>query len=162
MDSENTVLDLSALLLPVTGRLLVVPTSVVAEIIKRRELTPPDGAPDWLLGHVKWHHEAVPVLSFEALNGEPVAEEETGSRIVIIGTLGDQAEQRRYALLTRGVPNLLRLTPPDIQQLDDVVPGPAESMRVRVHGQAAAIPDLDYIEKRLFGLLETVKAPQKN
>ena len=34
MDSENAVLDLSALLLPVTGRLLVVPTSVVAEIIK--------------------------------------------------------------------------------------------------------------------------------
>ncbi len=152
MDTDSSALDLSALLLPVTGQLLVVPTAVVAEIIKRRELTPPEGAPEWLLGHVKWHQDAVPVLSFEALNGQSLTEQDSGSRIVIIATLDAQSGQRHYALLTRGVPNLLRLTPDDIQQLDGVAPGTAERMKVRVHGQAAAIPDLDYIEKSLFGL----------
>ncbi|MBK9470468.1 MAG: chemotaxis protein CheW, partial [Gammaproteobacteria bacterium] len=42
--------DLSALLVPVTGQLLVVPGAVVAEIIKRRDLQRPPAAPDWLLG----------------------------------------------------------------------------------------------------------------
>jgi len=132
--------------------LLVVPTAVVAEIIKRRELHPPADAPDWLLGHVKWHQAAVPVLCYEALNGQSVPEEDSGSRIVIIATLDAQSGQRHYALLTRGVPNLLRLTPEDIHQVEGAVPGTAERMKVRVHGQIAAIPDLDYIEKRLFGL----------
>jgi len=152
MDNDNAALDLSALLLPVTGQLLVVPTAVVAEIIKRRELHPPADAPDWLLGHVKWHQAAVPVLCYEALNGQSVPEEDSGSRIVIIATLDAQSGQRHYALLTRGVPNLLRLTPEDIHQVEGALPGAAERMKVRVHGQIAAIPDLDYIEKRLFGL----------
>jgi chemosensory pili system protein ChpC len=152
MDAESAALDLSALLLPVTGQLLVVPTAVVAEIIPRRELVPPEGAPPWILGHVKWHQSMVPVLCFEALNGQSVDDEDSGSRIVIIATLDAQSGQHHYALLTRGVPNLLRLTPDDIHQVDGAVPGAAERMKVRVHGQTAAIPDLDYIERSLFGL----------
>lgn len=152
MESTASVLDLSALLLPVTGQLLIVPTAVVAEIIKRRELHAPEGAPAWLLGHVKWHQSAVPVLSFEALNGQAVAEEDSGSRIVIIATLDGQSVLRHYALLTRGVPNLLRLTPEDIHASDTLPPGIAEHMKVQVHGQAAAIPNLDYIEQVLSGL----------
>jgi len=152
MESTGSVLDLSALLLPVTGQLLVVPTAVVAEIIKRRELHAPEGAPAWLLGHVKWHQAAVPVVSFEALNGQAVAEEDSGSRIVIIATLDGQSVLRHYALLTRGVPNLLRLTPEDILPAESLVQGVAEHMKVQVHGQAAAIPDLDYIERTLSGL----------
>ena len=152
MEANGAALDLSALLLPMTGQLLVVPTAVVAEIIKRRELHPPEGAPAWLLGHVKWHQAMVPVLSFEALNGQAVAEEDSGSRIVIIATLDGQSVQRHYALLTRGVPNLLRLTPEDIRQAEGLLPGVAERMKVQVHGQAAAIPDLDYIERALSGL----------
>lgn len=151
MDNENAALDLSALLLPVTGQLLVVPTAVVAEIIKRRELAPPEGAPDWLLGHVKWHQSMVPVICFEALNGQAVDQDDTGSRIVIIATLDAQSAQRHYALLTRGVPNLLRLTPEDIHQVEGAVPGSAEHMKVRVHGQLAAVPDLDHIERCVFG-----------
>ena len=149
MEANGAALDLSALLLPMTDQLLVVPTAVVAEIIKRRELHRPEDASAWLLGHVKWHQERVPVLSFEALNGQAVAEEDSGSRIVIIATLDGQSVQRHYALLTRGVPNLLRLTPEDIQQADHLMSGIAEHMKVTVHGQAAAIPNLDYIERTL-------------
>lgn len=152
MDSQDAALDLSALLLPVSGQLLVVPSVVVAEIIKRRPLEPPPGAPDWLLGYVKWHQASVPVLSFEALNHSGIAEEQTGSRIVIFGCLGEGGAASHYALLTRGVPNLLRLTAEVLEQIQGVNPGPAERMKVRVYGQAAAIPDLDHIEHRLSEL----------
>jgi len=152
--NTESALDISAVLLPVTGQLLVVPSAMVAEIIKRRELVAPAGAPDWLLGHVKWHQQRVPVLSFESLNGSPNADASSGSRIVIFGALAepDQLAVRHYALLTRGVPNLLRLTPEDLSLVEGVPLGPAERMKLRVHGQAGALPDFDSIERQLAAL----------
>lgn len=150
--NDGTVVDLSALLLPVTGQLLVLPSVVVAEIIKRRELVRPPGAPEWLLGYVKWHQESVPVLSFEALNDDAIADPDSGSRIVIFATISDDLSLRHYALLARGVPNLLRLTDVDVQPLDSAITGPAERMKVRVYGQQAAIPDIDYIERHVARL----------
>ena len=160
MGNESAV-DLSAILLPVTGKLLVVPSAMVAEIIKRRELTRPELAPDWLLGHVKWHHERVPVLSFESLNEDAIADAESGSRIVIFAALAepDQLAIRHYALLTRGVPNLLRLTPEDLHEEAEGVPmGPAERMRVRVYGQPGALPDFDFIERQVARLRTAMDA----
>jgi chemosensory pili system protein ChpC len=144
--------DLSALLVPVAGELLVVPGAVVAEIIKRRELQRPPGAPDWLLGTLLWHHEKLPVLSFEALNGNAGPDPGHGSRIVILTTLADAAPVRNYAILAQGVPHLLLLTAADVESVDAPALGLAERMKVRVHGQAAAIPDFDYIEQHLAAL----------
>ena len=141
--------DLSALLVPVTGDLLVVPGAVVAEIIKRRDLQRPPGAPDWLLGTLLWHREKLPVLSFEALNGYAGPDPGHGSRIVILGTLSGTEPVRNYAILAQGVPHLLLLTAADVQAVDAPTLGPAERMKVRVHGQAAAIPDFDYLERHL-------------
>ena len=144
--------DLSALLVPVTGDLLVVPGAVVAEIIKRRELQRPPGAPDWLLGTLLWHREKLPVLSFEALNGHAGPDPGHGSRIVILTTLCDTAPARNYAILAQGVPHLLLLTAADVQAVDAPALGPAERMKVRVYGQHAAIPDFDFIEQHLARL----------
>ena len=154
--SNQAAVDLSALLLPVTGQLLVVPSAMVAEIIKRRELAAPADAPDWLLGHVKWHQERVPVISFESLNDDPIADPASGSRIVIFSALGEPEHMplRHYALLTRGVPNLLRLTPEDVHAVEGVLMGPAERMKVRVYGQPGALPDFDYIERHVGRLAQ--------
>ena len=152
--SNETAVDISAILLPVTGQLLVVPSAMVAEIIKRRDLQQPPDAPDWLLGHVKWHHERVPVISFESLNEDAIADPGSGSRIVIFAALAEpeQLSVRHYALLTRGVPNLLRLTPDDLHEVDGLPMGPAERMKLRVHGQAGALPDFDFIERQVARL----------
>jgi chemosensory pili system protein ChpC len=147
--NSQSALDISAVLLPVTGQLLVVPSAMVAEIIKRRELSRPPRAPQWLLGHVKWHQLQVPVISFESMNETAIADPASGSRIVIFGALGEPEAMpvRHYALLTRGVPNLLRLTPDDLVALDNLPLGPVERVKVRVYGQAGALPDFDAIER---------------
>lgn len=143
-------LDLSTLLLPVTGQLLVVPSATVAEIIKRRELSRPASGPSWLLGTLQWHGEPVPVVSFEAMNAEQTPDPGSCSRIVILNAITEGVSIRHYAMLTQGVPHLLRLTPDSIEELDDEPTGPAECMKARIFGQFAAIPDFDYIE-RLIG-----------
>lgn len=145
-------LDLSALLVPVTGRLLIVPSAVVAEIIKRRELRPPAEPHGWLLGELKWHHMAVPVVAFEGLNNDPVPDPGSGSRLVIMNLPGENGRVHNYAILTQGVPHLLRLTGDDMEEMDSSYLGPAERMRVRVYGQVAAIPDFDLIERHVQSL----------
>lgn len=150
MTTDSAAVDLSILLLPVTGKLLIVPSVVVAEIIKRRELRSVEHAPRWLLGSFQWHDERVPVISFEALNDETPPDAGGGSRLVIMSTLSEQAKKRNYAVLTQGVPHLMRLTPGDVTQTESASCGPAESMRVHVHGQLSAIPDLDYLERHVL------------
>ena len=95
--------DLSALLVPVSGQLLVVPSAVVAEIIKCRELQRPPQAPGWLLGTLQWHHERLPVLCFEALNGEPGPDAGRGSRLA-----GDNPRNLPKCLLEFGGKSLLQ------------------------------------------------------
>jgi chemosensory pili system protein ChpC len=152
MNTVNPGVDLSAVLLPVTGRLLVVPSSVIAEIIKQRELSPPAGGPAWLLGTLKWHQQAVPVISFEAINGSDVPDTATTSRVVILSTISEGARYSHYAIPTQGVPHLLRLTVDDVKSVDGATCGPAERLRVLVYGQHAAIPDLDHLEHHLAAL----------
>ena len=142
--SEEAELDLSAMLLPLSGGMLVVPSVTVAEIIRSRETEPAAVAPKWLLGYMKWRQYPLPVISFEAMNGDELPTSNTGSRLVIFNSLAEGEEKPMLAVVTQGVPNLLRLTPEVITAVDDE-PGPAELQRVRVHGQSAAIPDIDFL-----------------
>ena len=138
-------LDLSAMLLPLSGGMLVVPSVSVAEIIRSRETEPAAASsPEWLLGYMKWRQYPLPVISFEAINGDALPTSNTGSRLVILNSLVEGEERPMLAVVTQGVPNLLRLTPEVITAVDGE-PGQAELQRVRVHGQSAAIPDIDFL-----------------
>ena len=144
-------LDVSALLLPVAGELLVVPSESVADIIKPRSLQRESTAPSWMLGRMEWREASLPVLSFDALNHEREPTAQIGSRLVIMHTISDRPEApRHYGLLTHGVPHLIRITPDDLERVDSAVLGPAERMKVKVFGQQGAIPDLDYLERNVM------------
>jgi hypothetical protein len=95
-------------------------------------------------------------VSFEALNADTaVPDAGGGSRLVIMNTLSDPEHRLHYAILTQGVPHLMRLTPPDMIAHESAGLGPAERMRVHAHGQLAAIPDLDYVERQVAAFPQT-------
>lgn len=101
MAGKHSSRDLSALLVPLAEELLVLPSAVVVEIIRRRDLVRPLRAPAWLLGMLHWHEATIPVLCFEALNGGALSDTGHGGRIVIMSALGDGGRWRNYALLAR-------------------------------------------------------------
>jgi chemosensory pili system protein ChpC len=146
---DQGVVDLSTLLFPLAEQMLIMPSVCVAEIMRMRELKPMQGAPDWVMGLVAWRHLSIPVVSFEALNGDPAPSSGTGSRIVILNAVGQSREQPFLGLVTQGVPHLLRITPEDIAPVTQGEAGPAVLQRVLVHGQRAAIPNLDYVQEQL-------------
>lgn len=149
--------DVSALLLPVAGELLVVPSVSVSEIIRPRPLERSATAPNWLLGTFQWHGQRLRVLSFEALNNNDKPSPLSASRLVIFNLMVPTAEGvGQYALLTHGVPHLMRLTPDNLIKINSALLGPAERMKVSLYGQDGAIPDIDYLERHAIMPLGSV------
>lgn len=60
---------LTALLIPLADRQLLLPNTAVAELIAYRSPITSDGMPDWFLGQIAWRDLSLPLLSFELASG---------------------------------------------------------------------------------------------
>lgn len=150
--SQIDTVDLSTLLLPLADQMLIMPSDCIIEIMRLRELQSVDDVPDWVYGALKWRRMKVPVISFEALNGDSAPSASSGSRIVVINAVSNSQDLPYIGMITQGVPHLLRVTPEDIQQTEGKEAGPAELQRIIVFGQRASIPNLEFVQSQLRGV----------
>lgn len=136
---------LTALLLPLADRTLVLPNVAVAELIGYQFGQPAPDRPAWHLGHITWRNQVLPLVSFEAACGAvPVVGPQ--ARIVVLNAVGG-SPLRFIGLLVQGVPRSCRLD----SQLSyvDVPLAPLEVAAVQVGEQVAKVPDLIGIERLL-------------
>jgi len=136
---------LTALLLPLADRTLVLPNVAVAELIGYQFGQPAPDRPAWHLGHITWRNQVLPLVSFEAACGAaPVVGAQ--ARIVVLNAVGG-SPLRFIGLLVQGVPRSCRLD----SQLSyvDVPLAPLELAAVQVGEQVAKVPDLVGIERLL-------------
>ncbi len=148
------ITQLSTLLIPVSGRHLILPNVTVAEIIPFREPVAAaiEDVPTWFLGYFEWRSSQVPLVSFEAINDEPFAARGYNRRIAILNNvLGDTALPF-CGLVTEGLPRLQRLLADEIRDDNDATPGPAEIARVYINGERASIPNVGWIQQQLLRL----------
>ena len=136
---------LSALLIPISGGALLVPSAALAEMIPFSTLETQEEGPEWLLGQISWRDQTIPVVSFERANGEVLPEGRDNARFAIMNRVSDKGDLRFYALVVQGIPHPLSVAPADISHRDKE-PGEYEKACVIVHGTPAVIPDLDSIE----------------
>lgn len=147
---ESAAHDLATFLLTVGEQLLLVPNVSVAEIIDYSSIESDEDNPDWLLGNFVWREQIVPLISYEALNGESLPSQFSGSRIAIFNGLENSATMPFWGMLVQTTPRQMRVIPEELQQNNDLDMGHADKMAVWVSGEAATIPDLDRIEKELL------------
>lgn len=127
---------------------LLVPYALIAEIT---DVALPDGSIQ--LGRseatmVDWRGQRVPLVSLEAMNGEPVPT--IGHRVrcaVLYGTDPERALPY-YALLLSGVPRSEQIV---ASQMESAGPqdNPLWKAVVRTGGQLTAIPDIRVFEERI-------------
>ncbi|QKZ07234.1 MULTISPECIES: chemotaxis protein CheW [Pseudomonas] len=136
---------LTALLLPLADRTLVVPNVAVAELIGYQYGQPAPDRPAWHLGHITWRNQLLPLVSFEAACGAQAVVSEQ-ARIVVLNAVGE-SPLRFIGLLIQGVPRSCRLD----SQLSyiDVPLAPLEIAAVQVGEQVARVPDLVGLERLL-------------
>lgn len=144
--------ELATLLIPVSGRQLILPNVTVAEIIPFVEPEPEDDVPTWFLGRFTWRSQQIPLISFEAINDEPFLSQSGQRRIAVLnGLVGD--ELPFCGIVTEGAPRLMRVMPDEIGNDESQLVGPAEIARVMVSGEPAAIPDVEFIQQQMIRLL---------
>ncbi len=163
MDSPQTQ-DIRGVMISVSGARALLPNATVAEVIT---YSPPDalaGAPDWMLGHIRWRGWRLPVVSYGRMIGWGEVEGEFGAKVVVLKALGGNPRHSYFAMLSQGFPRLVTVSR-DALNRDDAGESEAGAvdgvlMHVQLHDDEAIIPDLAAIERKLTELDALLPAAQ--
>ncbi len=145
--TDQTVAQITGLLLTLSDRLLLLPNTAVAELVAYRNVQPAENSPNWLLGQIAWRDLSLPLLSFEAASSDIPANLDN-ARVVIINAIGGRPKFRFFALLIKGIPRSVRIEK-SLQRLPDEALQNLELDAVSIDGEIAKIPDLAALEQKL-------------
>lgn len=150
----ETVKDVYSFLVPILEDSLLLPNTVVAEIVPFMNVSLDDGVEssnDWNIGSVIWRNITIPVVAIERLQGKQDLGDIRRSRIAICYTLNGNEEVPFVALMVRGIPRLVAVDEDNSKFIDDATKAAKKGIKawVNVDGKKALIPDLDFIESKL-------------
>jgi len=136
---------LASFWVPMQQKSLLVPQVVIAEVIASAAVTPDSEAPNWLLGWLDWRAQSVPVISYEAANGQALAADSSATRVAIFNVLSEGNETLFFGLRIQGIPRLLRLSDAEVREDSLAHLAPVERMAVITQLGKASIPDLEQL-----------------
>jgi len=135
--------EIRSLLAPMPGAGVLLPGSMVAEVVNLGEPEPFHEGPDWLLGEVRWNGWQIPVVNFALLAGTSRDDAvPSGARVLVVKTLSMAASVLHIGLVIEGLPRLTNVTPANIEEAEGDTPEGVFS-HVSVEDKPAVIPDLD-------------------
>jgi chemosensory pili system protein ChpC len=136
--------EIHCMMIPAQDATLLLPTSVMAEVMDYREPQPIDESPPWLFGQVEWEGRQVPVFDFAALiNGADPAPPTPRARVGVLKTLTDSNRMPYIGVLMTGLPRPVTLKDTALEETGDEKKALGVFSRVRVDGEDAIIPDMD-------------------
>jgi len=135
--------ELRTILAPLNEGYVMLPNSVVGEILNFNSPEPFKQGPPWLLGEIAWHGWQVPVVNYERMikdNG--ITTITSKSRILIVKTLGESTQVNYLGLLIQGLPRLKKVSMNTLQEIQtDDLPDTVFS-KVSIDDLQAFIPEL--------------------
>lgn len=145
---------MNALLMTAENMRILVPRSIVAEVIGASLLEFVTDEASGLTTFL-WRGRRVPLLRAAAAADTTAVLQRKGeqpdeTKVAVFHGLKQQQLLPFYGCVVAGSPRLLRLQEDDLQELDGVMLQPAELMRVRVEGEEASIPKVDHFESTLI------------
>jgi chemosensory pili system protein ChpC len=150
--------EIRCVLVPVGNLRLLLPNATIAEVVTQSKPEPVADAPEWLLGRIAWRGWRVPLVSFTKLAGTEEGDAELSVRVAVLKALGGNPKLPFIAVLTQGFPRLTTLNAELIIPTHDgsALP-PGVRAHVLVRDDVAMIPDLEWIETELLGLLDAAE-----
>jgi chemosensory pili system protein ChpC len=150
--------ELHCMMVPADNETLLLPTSVMAEVMDYQPPRPNEAAPPWLLGQVDWETRQVPVFCFGALiNGNEPGEVSKRSKIMILKSLTESTRVPYIGLLMSDLPRPIQVLENDLEATGDDKKSLGVFSRIRFEEEDAIIPDMDrlayLVEHATFGAL---------
>ncbi len=149
--SPSTSEAVQVLIVPLQGVNLVIPQSLVVEILPVTEILAGDWeGQDWLRGEIDWRGSKTPLVSIETYCG---AEESSSTgrtrRVAILKASSKYANLDQYAIEIHSIPHPVRVSPIDIQAVDSDASCELFLQPVKVAGVYGELVDLDRLEAEL-------------
>ncbi len=144
--------QIAAMLLPLSDELLLLPGTVIAEVVPYNEpVKTHENAPDWYMGEINWRGRQVPIASFERANGAAMRERGHETRFAILNGVSGQEGMPFYGVPVQGIPRSIKLDSSDlsVDKEKETKGKPVTREQVRAAGTSANIPDLDKLEEQL-------------
>jgi chemosensory pili system protein ChpC len=151
---SDTQKIIACLYLPVNQQQLLLPNVSVAEVVGYQAPEAAEDKPDYFLGYVTWRGIRIPLISYELANGQSVNKRSTNARIAVINSIGEHHEALPFfAILTQGIPRLVKVASDLIKPVKGITANKAEISTIKLDGEEAIIPDLPYLEALAFKYL---------
>ncbi len=142
--------SLRSLLISYQNGQMVLPESIVVESLPFATPLSVENAPLWVVGAILWRARTTPLVSFDALLEGVNVEPGPKSRIIVINAIGNDPKLPNFCLLGTGIPRLLELERSAMVVDEKAFFLPEGALAsVRIQGETAVIPDLDFIENTL-------------
>lgn len=147
---ELDQISVRCLLLPLHKMMLLVPNTVVAEVMEFKGVESAANMPQWLSGMLSWRGRSVPVISFERLLGLDSATRSEGRRYVICNTLHGSHRVPFFALEVMGIPHLAMVKNEQLAQDEaNVQSEPTILANLRLNEESVIVPNIDVMERML-------------
>ncbi|MFT6028303.1 MAG: chemosensory pili system protein ChpC [Oleiphilaceae bacterium] len=147
-DTQNII---ACLYLPVNQQQLLLPNVSVAEVVGYQAPETPRDKPDFFLGYVTWRGISIPLISYELANGQSSNKMATNAQIAVINSIGEHHEVLPFfAIPTQGIPRLVKVASDLIKPVKSQTKHKAEIASIKLDGEEAIIPDLNYLEALAF------------
>jgi chemosensory pili system protein ChpC len=146
----EAVKEVRGLLIPLQGMRLVLPDSVILQILTGGDIVPLGEAPSWMLGILTWQKRRIPVVSFE-LAANQQYERAADPRIMVLKALNNIEKMPFYAITLAGIPRPFRINEENITVMESASrSSPLILNEVLVEGEPTSIPNIEAVEEMLF------------
>ncbi len=146
---------LQALIVPMGMTNVVLPQSMVAEIMATSTVRPIP-APAWVIGLIEWRALEIPLISFEALCDEQavISTQKPARRVAVLHSCVASEALEFYAVQVSSIPHPVRLGEADFQVLPQERPCDVVAERVIAAGVRSVIPDFHTLEQHIRSVIE--------
>lgn len=136
---------------------LLLPNSVITEVLSFSDPDAVEGAPEWLLGLIRWRGWQVPLLDFASLAGvqsrSPAQSQGGRRRVIVVKALGGNPRMPYMAIMADGFPRLVTVKASTLEAPADATDLAACIRAIaNLNDEEAIIPDLDQVEAKLTAL----------
>lgn len=150
MSEESTPrnAELRVLLVPWHDSNLLLPNSVVVEVLRYPEITPDaDENREWIEGRFQWRNLSLPLISLDQLLELSAAKSGEKKRVLVCHLLSDEADPAFVGIVVQGMPRLMNLEEAalEVTETDSELEARPVIAEVTMEETSALIPDLEKV-----------------